>query len=121
MSESQSMDEDDGAMGPDSKSGATPEIEEKRRAPRRAVKAHARFRETGASAFEVELSDLSMLGFCMATFGRPAVGTHIWVQLPGLRSMEAVIRRTNGNDHGCEFIQPLHASVSDYLIREWGQ
>lgn len=94
---------------------------DQRRAKREKIKAHARFRETGASAFEVELADLSVLGFCMTTFGRPGVGTHIWVQLPGLRSLEAVVRRVNGNDHGCEFIQPLHPSVSDFLVREWGQ
>lgn len=121
MNEPDARDEDGRAMEQDGKDTSVTDMVEKRRVPRRAIKAHARFRETGASAFEVELSDLSMLGFCMATFGRPAVGRHIWVQLPGLRSMEAVIRRSNGNDHGCEFIQPLHPSVSDYLIREWGQ
>lgn len=94
---------------------------DQRRAKRERIKAQARFRETGASAFEVELADLSMLGFCMTTFGRPGVGTHIWVQLPGLRSLEAVVRRVNGNAHGCEFVQPLHPSVSDFLVREWGQ
>lgn len=93
---------------------------EQRRAPRHKVKAQASFRETGSGAFEVELSDISPIGFCMVTFGRPAVGTHIWVRLPGLRSLEAVVRRSQGNDHGCEFIQPLHAAVSDHLVREWG-
>lgn len=109
----------DAAVPTDSSQPASEE--EKRRVRRDKVKAHARFRETGASAFEVELTDLSNLGFCMTTFGRPGLGTHIWVQLPGLRSLEAVVRRVNGDDHGCEFIQPLHASVSDYLVREWGQ
>jgi hypothetical protein len=121
MNESDAMDASHAGAGPDTASVPASDVTEKRRIQREKIKAHARFRETGASAFEVELTDLSMLGFCMTTFGRPAVGTHIWVQLPGLRSMEAVIRRTNGNDHGCEFIQPLHPSVSDYLIREWGQ
>lgn len=121
MKESDVMDEGRSAPASQTSESVAVDRPEKRRIPRQPVKAHARFRETGASAFEVELTDLSMLGFCMATFGRPALGTHIWVQLPGLRSMEAVVRRANGNDHGCEFIQPLHPSVSDYLIREWGQ
>lgn len=93
---------------------------EQRRAPRDKVKCHASFRETGSGAFEVELSDISPLGFCMVTFGRPAIGTHIWVKLPGLRSLEAVVRRSDGNVHGCEFILPLHRAVADHLVREWG-
>ena len=115
-------DSDMGLRSPDvSTHEPTPDAgSEKRRAKREIVNANARFRETGASAFEVQLEDLSPLGFRMTTFARPGVGTHIWVQLPGLRSLEAVVRRANGNEHGCEFIQPLHPSVSDYLVRQWG-
>jgi hypothetical protein len=93
---------------------------EKRRSAREKVKGRASFRETGSGAFEVELSDISPLGFRMVTFGRPTIGTHIWVKLPGLRSLEAVVRHGDGNMHGCEFVQPLHPAVSDHLIREWG-
>lgn len=93
---------------------------EKRRTTREKVKARASFRETGSGAFEVELSDLSPHGFGMVTFGRPAVGTRIWVKLPGLQSLEAVVRRVDGNVHGCEFAQPLHPAIADHLVREWG-
>lgn len=93
---------------------------EQRRCRRDKVKCSASFRETGGSAFEVELADISPLGFCMVTFARPAQGTHIWVKLPGLRSLEAVVRHCEGNAHGCEFIQPLHPAVADHLVREWG-
>jgi hypothetical protein len=93
---------------------------EQRRVRRDKVKCSASIRETGSGAFEVELADISPLGFRMVTFARPGDGTHIWVKLPGLRSLEAVVRHSDGNVHGCEFIQPLHPAVSDHLVREWG-
>lgn len=93
---------------------------EQRRVQRDKVKCSARFRETGGSAFEVELADISPLGFRMISFARPSQGTHIWVKLPGLGSLEAVVRHSDGNAHGCEFVQPLHPAVSDHLVREWG-
>lgn len=93
---------------------------EKRRTAREKVQGQASFRETGSGAFAVELSDIAPHGFCMLTYSRPAVGTHIWVKLPGLNMLEAVVRRCDGNEHGCEFVHPLHAAVADHLVREWG-
>lgn len=86
-----------------------------RRAERVAVKARARFREVGCNPFEVELFDLSATGFRMTTYGRPQIGTHIWVNLPELQSLEAIVRRGDGNDFGCEFVRPLHPSVAKHL------
>ena len=89
-----------------------------RRGSRAAVKARARFRQTGANPYEVELQDLSLSGFRMTTYTRPAIGTHIWVTLPGLQAMEAVIRRADGSDYGCEFVSPLHPSVAEHLQKK---
>ena len=86
-----------------------------RRAARAPVSARARFREPGFNPFDVELFDLSSTGFRMVTFARPQVGKTIWVSLPGLHPLEAVVRRADGNDLGCEFIHPLHPSVAAHL------
>lgn len=86
-----------------------------RRAERAPVQARARFREPGFNPFDVELYDLSSTGFRMVTFARPAIGKNIWVSLPGLQPLEAVIRRADGNNHGCEFTHPLHPSVAAHL------
>lgn len=86
-----------------------------RRDQRAAVGGHARFREAGSNPFDADLFDLSSTGFRMFTFSRQAIGKHIWVNLPGLQPMEAVVRRSDGNNYGCEFIQPLHPSVADHL------
>lgn len=51
----------------------------------------------------------------MFTFSRQDIGKHIWVNLPGLQPMEAVVRRQDGDNYGCEFVSPLHPSVADHL------
>ena len=86
-----------------------------RRAERAPVRARARFREPGFNPFDVELFDLSSTGFRMVTFSRPSIGKAIWVSLPGLQPLEAVIRRADGNNFGCEFVYPLHPSVAAHL------
>jgi PilZ domain len=86
-----------------------------RRSTRARIAARARFREVGANPYEVEIDDLSASGFRMISYTRPRTGTRIWVTLPGLQSLEAVVRRSEGNNHGCEFIVPLHPSVAQHL------
>lgn len=86
-----------------------------RRAERAPVRANARFREAGFNPFDVELYDLSSTGFRMVTFARPQIGKHIWVSLPGLQPLEAIVRRADGNAHGCEFVHPLHPSVAAHM------
>lgn len=86
-----------------------------RGAERAPVRARARFREPGFNPFDVELYDLSSTGFRMVTFARPQIGKTIWVNLPSLQPLEAVIRRADGNNYGCEFTHPLHPSVAKHL------
>jgi PilZ domain len=103
-------------QGPDS-AGTT----EGRKSKRQRISARARFREVGANPYEVEIEDLSATGFRMASYARPRVGTRIWVTLPGLQMLEAVVRRSDGNSHGCEFINPLHPSVAEHLQKQLGR
>ena len=86
-----------------------------RGAERAPVKARARFREPGLNPFDVELFDLSSTGFRMVTSFRPQIGKNIWVNLPGLQPLEAVVRRADGNNYGCEFVNPLHVSGAAHL------
>lgn len=86
-----------------------------RKAKRAQIKARARFREVGSNPYEVEIDDLSATGFRMSSYAKPRVGTRIWVSLPGLQALEAVVRRSEGDSHGCEFINPLHPSVAEHL------
>ena len=86
-----------------------------RRSSRARITARARFREAGANPYEVQIDDLSASGFRMISYTRPRAGTRIWVTLPGLQSLEAVVRRSDGNNHGCEFVLPLHPSVARHM------
>ena len=86
-----------------------------RGAERAQVKANARFREAGFNPYDAELFDLSSTGFRMNTYARPAIGKHIWVSLPGLQQLECVVRRADGNEYGCEFVNPLHPSVAAHM------
>jgi PilZ domain len=99
---------------PDQK-GESTSAPDTRRSQRMRIAARARFREAGANPYEVEIDDLSATGFRMSSYTRPRAGTRIWVTLPGLQSLEAVVRRSEGNNHGCEFILPLHPSVAAHL------
>lgn len=86
-----------------------------RRGERAPVCGRARFREPGFNPFDVELFDLSASGFRMVTFARPQIGKTIWVSLPGLEPLEAIVRRGEGNNFGCEFVRPLYPSVAQHL------
>ena len=86
-----------------------------RRDERTSVDGRARFRAAGSNPFHAALFRLSANGFRMFTFSRQAIGKHIWVNLPGLQPVEAVVRRQDGNNYGCEFVNPLHPSVADHL------
>ncbi len=86
-----------------------------RGAERAPVRARARYREPGLNPFDVELYDLSSTGFRMITCFRPQMGKRIWVNLPGLQPLEAIVRRSDGNNYGCEFLHPLHPAVAAHL------
>lgn len=88
---------------------------QRRRAERVTVRALARLREAGRTPFEVELTDLSSTGCRLVTFARLQVDTTIWINLPGLAPLEAVIKRIFGQDYGCEFLHPLHPAVAKHL------
>jgi len=89
--------------------------EQVRRSERSQVRANAKFREAGFNPYDAELFDLSSTGFRMNTFARPAIGKHIWVSLPGLQQLECIVRRVEGNEYGCEFVNPLHPSVAAHM------
>ncbi len=96
-------------------SSITKPAPEGRRATRTDVSARARLREAGMNPFDVDLFDLSSTGFRFFSYSPPAVDTHLWVNLPGLQLLEAVVRRVDGTNCGCEFVSPLHPSVTQHM------
>jgi hypothetical protein len=90
-----------------------------RRAQRTDVSARARLREAGVNPFDVDLFDLSATGFRFFSYSPPAVDTRLWVNLPGLQLLEAVVRRVDGTNCGCEFVSPLHPSVTQHIQKKF--
>ncbi len=81
----------------------------------------AQFREQGLNRMEVDVVDLSATGFCIMTVYRVRSGQRVWLSIPSLKPMEAIVRWSNGNQHGCEFVNPMHPAVVDHVCRMFPQ
>jgi hypothetical protein len=88
-----------------------------RTAMRLPVGIKATFREQGLNRMDVDVVDLSATGFCITTVYRVRVGQRVWLAIPGLKPMEAMVRWSNGQNHGCEFASPMHPAVVDHIHR----
>ena len=81
----------------------------------------AQFREQGLNRMDVDVVDLSATGFCINTEYRVRVGQRVWLAIPTLKAMEATVRWSNGQNHGCEFTNPMHPAVVDHIHRQFPQ
>jgi hypothetical protein len=68
-----------------------PPIDESRRALRKAVKMRAQLRDRGTTKFEIDVVDLSLSGFRAETSFSLQPGNTVWLTLPGLAALEAVV------------------------------
>jgi hypothetical protein len=92
------------------------ESEESRRALRKAVKMRAHLRDRGTTRFEIEVVDLSTTGFRAQTSFTLWPGTTVWLTLPGLAGLEAVVAWRDKYRYGCAFAKPLHPAVFDHIV-----
>ena len=83
---------------------------------RKAVKLDARVRDRSASRFGIQIIDLSMTGFRAETVFTLRPGSIVWITLPGLQGLEAVIAWQRGDQVGAAFRQPLHAAVLEHIV-----
>lgn len=97
------------------KSRETAESRDGRRATRTLVGITAKLRERGRSTMEVGVLDISTTGFRIETLFRVQSGHFVWLSIPGLVPLEAVVRWSSKSEHGCEFLQPLHPAVVGHL------
>lgn len=86
-----------------------------RKEMRRAVHMTAQLRERGSPRFEVEIMDLSIGGFRGQTGLTLWPGTRVWITLPGLAALEAVVAWRDRYRFGCAFAGTLHPAVLDHL------
>lgn len=92
------------------------EGEENRQALRKSVKMKAHLRDRGQTRFEIAVTDLSMSGFRAETSFTLWPGTAVWLTIPGLAPLEAVVAWREKFRYGCAFAKPLHPAVFDHII-----
>lgn len=87
-----------------------------RRAERLPVAMGAGLRQRGATGVTVRIVDLSTDGFRVATHLELAVGTDVWLRLPGLEACHARVVWAEGPSVGCAFERPLHPAVVEMIV-----
>ena len=66
--------------------------------------------------FEIDVVDLSPEGFRAETSFTLWPGTIVWLTLPGLAPLEAVIAWRDRFKYGCAFSKPLHPAVFEHIV-----
>lgn len=87
-----------------------------RRAERLDVRMKASLRETGCTKFNVDVLDMSVSGFRFETAYSIAPSTRVWLTIPGLAALEAVVAWQDRFRYGCYFVVPFHIAVFDHII-----
>ncbi len=89
--------------------------DDSRRSLRTAVKMRAHLRDRGQTRFEIDVVDLSQAGFRAETSFTLWPGTVVWLTLPGLAALEAVVAWRDKLSYGCAFAKPLHPAVFEHI------
>ncbi|WP_235535165.1 pilus assembly protein PilZ [Sphingomonas sp. Leaf339] len=80
------------------------------------VRTRAHLRGDGQGRFDIDLIEVSPTGFRAETTFALSPGTAVWLTLPGLAPLEAVVMWRDPTRYGCEFSRPLDAVVFDHLV-----
>jgi hypothetical protein len=102
-------------------SGSTPASHaEGRAATRRQVAIRAELRDRTSTRHNVEVLDLSVSGFrCVADYSLDP-GQTIWIKLPGLSGLEAMVAWRRKDMVGAAFLRPLYPAVFEHIVRGCG-
>jgi hypothetical protein len=79
----------------------------RRREPRLEVSAEVPLREFGATAVDARLVNISSNGFMAETNADIEAGTRVWLTLPGVKRVNALIVWTNDGRLGGMFAEPI--------------
>jgi len=89
---------------------------EHRRTLRLGVQFSAGIREPGtAQRFQVEVIDLSVTGFRFETSFTLRPEQKIFVTIPGVNTLEAIVQWGRGYIYGAAFERPLYNAVFDHI------
>ena len=81
--------------------------DDRRGAPRTVVALDARIRPFGAEGSAAAVLNLSATGFMAETAGEFVVGARVWLILRDRERSTAIVKWTDGNRLGAEFVAPL--------------
>jgi hypothetical protein len=87
-----------------------------RRAQRLDVRMKASLRESGCTKFNVDVLDMSVSGFRFETAYSIAPSSRVWLTIPGLAALEAIVAWQDHYRYGCYFVDPLHIAVFDHIV-----
>ncbi|MEG3143415.1 PilZ domain-containing protein [Sphingomonas sp. RT2P30] len=90
--------------------------QEARRAARKSVAIRAQLRPPGSDRLAVEVKDLSETGFQIETVYRLTVGSTVWLAIPSLAPLEAVVAWHRDRHYGCRFHRALYPAVFDHIV-----
>lgn len=102
-----------GGLAPASPPVPAPSGRKSQRVP---VEMGAALRQRGASGVSVQIMDLSVDGFRVATHLDLFEGADVWLRLGGLEACHATVKWVSGHFVGCRFTRPLHPAVLDMVI-----
>ena len=94
---------------------------EGRRAERLDVKMKAALRASGAAKFEIDVLDISVIGFRFDAVCKLNVGDRVWLTIPGMGGLESIVVWRENFHFGCEFVSPLHMAVFDHVLKQFGK
>ena len=86
-----------------------------RRQERHALKGDVRLRQRGENRYPASIRDVSTGGCRVELTKTVAIGDMMWIGLPGLETIQATVRWTDGWVAGVQFETPLHPSVLELV------
>lgn len=86
-----------------------------RRAEREPLDVRVDFRKRSYRMSRADLIDISRTGFLLDLSVTFSAGEAIWLHLPGLAPLEAIVARVDDFRIGCEFVRP----IPDYVFEDW--
>ena len=93
--------------------------QEDRCSPRTKLAIPAQLRAAGGRAYQTQVHDLSISGFCATAVNRMYPGQTCWLTLPGLSSLQAEVVWWEGSQVGCAFSDLLSTIVHENLLSRY--
>lgn len=90
---------------------------EGRRAERLDVQMKAALRASGAAKFDIDVLDISVVGFRFDAVSKLNTGNRVWLTIPGMGGLESIIVWRDNFHYGSAFVTPLHAAVFDHIVK----